>query len=150
MAGKENTDINSPAAGSGWFHPQTGTAMKILVIDSNPLFLRATRNFIDALPRCECFVAASLDEALALAVAREANVVLIDYSLRGDRVAPAAQRLKALAPAARVLLLTEDVAAYRDSCLAAEADGCLARDSLGSDLPQLFAGFIPEPGKEFA
>lgn len=124
--------------------------MKILVIDPNPLFLRAARNFIDALPRCECFAVASLDEALGLAAAREADMVLIDYSLRGERAACAAPRLKALAPAARVLLLTGDAAAYRDSCLAAEADGCLARDSLGSDLPQLVAGFIPEPGKEFA
>jgi len=124
--------------------------MKILVIDPNPLFLRAARNFIGALPRCECFAAASLDAALGLAAAREADLVLIDYSLRGDGAACAAPRLKTLAPAARVLLLTGDAAAYRGSCLAAEADGCLARDSLGSELPHLVAGFIPEPGKEFA
>jgi len=125
-------------------------AMKILVIDPSPLFLRAARNFIGALPRCECAVAASLDEALGLAATREADVVLIDYSLRGDGAQGAAHRLKALAPAARVLLLTEDAAAYRNSCLAAEADGCLAKDTLGIDLPQLVTSHATEFGKEYA
>ena len=124
--------------------------MKILVIDPSPLFLRAARNFIGALPRCECVAAASLDEALGLAAAREADVVLIDYSLRGDAAEHAAQRLKALAPAARVLLLTEDAATYRNSCLAAEADGCFAKDTLGNDLAQLVASHPANFGKECA
>jgi DNA-binding NarL/FixJ family response regulator len=124
--------------------------MNILVIDPSPLFLRAARNFIDALPRCKCFAAASLDEALGLPAVRGADLVLIDYSLRGAGAVPAAHRLKMLAPAARVLLLTEDAAAYRDHCLAAEADGCLARDSFGSELPRLVAGVMPEFGKECA
>jgi DNA-binding NarL/FixJ family response regulator len=124
--------------------------MKILVIDPSPLFLRAARNFIDALPRCECVAAASLDEALGQAAAREADLVLVDYSLRGAGAQSAAHRLKALAPAARVLLLTEDATAYQNSCLATEADGCLARDSLGSELPQLVAGLAPTVKKECA
>lgn len=124
--------------------------MKILVIDPSPLFLRAARNFIDALPHCKCVAAASLDEALGLAAVREVDLVLIAYSLRGAGEAGAAHRLKALAPAARVLLLTEDAAAYRNSCLVAEADGCLAKDSLGNELPQLVAGFAPELRKECA
>lgn len=120
--------------------------MKILVIDPSPLFLRAARNFIEALPCCECVAAASLDEALGKVVTRDADMALIDYSLRGAGAQGAAHRLKTLAPTARVLLLTEDAAAYRNSCLAAEAHGCLAKDSLGSDLPPLVAGFAPEYG----
>lgn len=124
--------------------------MKILVIDPSPLFLRALCNFINALPRCECIAAASLDEALGLAAVREVDLVLVAYSLRRAGAESAAHRLKALRPAARVLLLTEDAAGYRSSCLAAEADGCLALDSLGADLPQLVAGFALEPGEECA
>lgn len=123
-------------------------AMKILVIDPSPLFLRAVCNFIKALPRCECVAAASLDEALGLATVRQVDLVLIAYSLRRVGAASAAHRLKALAPAVRVLLLTEDAADYRSSCLAAEADGCLATDSLGSDLPRLVAGLALGLGKE--
>ena len=85
--------------------------MNILVIDPSPLFLQATRNFIEALPHCRCVAVASADDALGLPAAREADLVLIDYSLRGERAGGAgfvAHRLKALAPAARVLLLTEE------------------------------------------
>lgn len=121
--------------------------MKILVIDPSTLFLRAVRSFIGALPRCECIFAASLDEALGLAATREADLVLIDYSLRGDGAEPAAHRLKVLVPTARVLLLTEDAAAYHSSCLAAEADGCLVKDTLGVDLPQLVASHMAPFGK---
>lgn len=124
--------------------------MKILVIDPSSLFLRAVRSFIGALPRCECIFAATLDEALGLATAPEADLVLIDYSLRGEGAERAANRLKALAPAAQVLLLTEDAAAYRSSCLAAEADGCLVKDTLGVDLPQLVASHVTSFGKESA
>ena len=124
--------------------------MKILVIDPNPIFLRAAYNFIDALPRCECAAAASLTEALDLAATREADVVLIDYSLRGEGAQHAAPRLKALAPAARMLLMTEDAASYRSSCLAAEADSCVAKDSLGHYLAQLVAGHAANCAKECA
>lgn len=125
-------------------------AMKILVIDPSPLFLRAVCNFINALPRCECVAAASLDEALELTAVREMDLVLIAYSLRRAGAESAALRLKALVPAVRVLLLTEDAAGYRNSCLAVEADGCLATDSLASDLPPLVAGLALELGKECA
>lgn len=50
-------------------------AMKILVIDPSPLFLRAARNFICALPRCECATVASPDETLGLASACEVDIV---------------------------------------------------------------------------
>ncbi|MDK9702226.1 MAG: hypothetical protein OEL20_03740 [Sulfuritalea sp.] len=125
-------------------------AMKILVIDPSQIFLRAACNFIDALPRCECVAAASPDEALGLPAVSEVDLVLIAYSLRRAGTESSAHRFKALAPAARVLLLTENAADYRNSCLAAEADGCLAIDSLGSELPQLVASLAPEPRREYA
>jgi DNA-binding NarL/FixJ family response regulator len=124
--------------------------MKILVIDPNPLFLRVVYNFIGALPSCECAVAASITEALHLAETREADVVLISYSLRGSAAEHSAPRLRELAPAAQVLLLTEDAATYHDSCLAAEADGCLAKDTFGRDLARLVTGHAANFGKECA
>lgn len=124
--------------------------MKILIIDPSPLFRQAVRNFIGALPQCEGVTAASLREALGLAAAREADLVLIDYSLCRAGAESVPCRFKALAPAARVLVLTEDAAAYHHSCLAAGADGCLAKDALGHELAQLVAGLAPEPGKELA
>lgn len=125
-------------------------AMKILVIDPSQIFLRAACNFIDALPRCECVAAASPDEALGLPAVSEVDLVLIAYSLRRAGTESSAHRFKALAPAARVLLLTENAADYRNSCLAAEADGCFAKDTLGSDLARLVAGHAANLGKECA
>lgn len=114
--------------------------MKILVIDPNPLFLQAARNFIGALPGCECLTAASLRTAPGEAAARQADMALIDYSLRHADGENRVRRLKALAPALRVVLLTPgDAADYRNSCLAAGADDCAAKDALGSELPRLVA-----------
>lgn len=124
--------------------------MRILVIDPSPLFLQAVRTFIGALPNCECMFAASLAEALDLAEAREVDLVLIDYALRGEGAELAAHRIKVLAPAALVLLLTEDAATYRNSCLAVKADGCLAKDSFGTDMPQLVASHMTKCGTEWA
>lgn len=123
--------------------------MKILVIDPSRLFRRAARNFIGTLPGCEGFVAASAGEALGLAAAREAELALIDWSLCRDADA-APRRLRALAPAARVLLLTEDATDYRQSCLAAGADGCLAKDALGRELPQIVAALAAQTAREAA
>ena len=125
-------------------------AMKILVIDPSQIFLRAACNFINALPRCECIAAASLGEALEQPAVQEANLALIDYSLRNADAKSAAHRVNALAPTALVLLLTEDAADYSNSSRAAEADGCLAKDTLGIELPQLVAGLALELEKERA
>jgi DNA-binding NarL/FixJ family response regulator len=121
-----------------------------MVIDPSPLFRRAARNFIGALPGCEGLVAASLGEALDSAAARDVGLVLIDWSLCRDADG-APRRLRALAPAARVLLLTgEDAADYRQSGLAAGADGCLAKDALGRELPRIVAALAPQTARAAA
>jgi len=126
----------------------SGMAMKILVIDPSPHFLQAMCNFINALPRCECIAATSLDEAFEQPSMQEVNLALINYSLRNADAKSAAHRIRLEAPTAMVLLLTEDGADYYDSCLAAEAHGCLVTDSLGSDLPPLVAGLAHELERE--
>lgn len=146
MAYQGNTDFFLAAAGSGCPIHNPAAPMKILIIDPNPLFRRAARNFVSALPGCEAIAVASPHEALESAAMREAGLALIDYSLRG-----AVRRLRsaaALAPVAQVLLLTEDAADYRGSCLAAGADGCLVRDDLGHALPQLVAGLLRQTARQ--
>lgn len=124
--------------------------MKILVIDPNPLFLQAAHNFIGALPACECITATSLQAALDQD-AWPADMALIDYSLRRAGGESAVLRLKALAPQARVVLMTPaDAAAYRNSCLAAGADDCAAKDALGSEMPRLVSAREPALKKECA
>lgn len=122
-------------------------AMRILVIDPSPLFLKAARNFINALPACECATAASPQEAFEREAVQGAELVLVDYSLRHRGGENMVRRIKALAPAARVVLLADDAPAYRNSCLAAGADGCAAKDALDKELPRLLAG---QPRKECA
>jgi DNA-binding NarL/FixJ family response regulator len=122
--------------------------MKILVIDPNPLFRQASRNFIAALPECECRVAASLQDALRHDETRRADMILIDYALGRRCAGDGVRALRTLAPAARIVLLAEDAAAYRDSSLAAGADDCTGKDALGSDLPRLLAGLARRGGRE--
>jgi DNA-binding NarL/FixJ family response regulator len=124
--------------------------MKILVIDPSPHFLRAMCNFINAMPRCECIAATSLDEAFEQPAVQEVNLALINYSLRNADAKSAAHRINFQVPAAMVLLLTADAADYCNSSLAAEAHGCLAINSLRSDLPQLVAGLAHELERERA
>lgn len=114
--------------------------MKVLVIDPSPLFLQAVRNFIGALPQGECLAAASLQEAFERKMAQQADLVLIDYTLRHKDGENMVRRLKALAPGARMVLLAQDAATYRNSCLAAGADDCAGKDALGDELPRLLAG----------
>jgi DNA-binding NarL/FixJ family response regulator len=113
--------------------------MRILVIDPNPLFLQAARNYIGALPQCECLTAATLQEGFALQAARQAELVLVDYALRHQGGENRVRGLKALAPAARLVLLAEDATAYRNSSLAAGADDCATKNALGSELARLLA-----------
>ncbi len=124
------------------------TDMKILVIDPNPLFRQASRNFIAALPECECLVAASLQDALHQESTCQTEMILIDYALGHGDMEGALRALRARVPAARVVLLAEDAAAYRDSCLAAGADDCADKNALGSELPLLLAGLAAEPRRE--
>lgn len=113
--------------------------MRILVIDPNTLFLQAARNFIGALPQCECFAAATLQEAFEQDALRRAELVLLDYSLRRRAGENLVGRIRMLAPAARVVMLAGDAPAYRSLCLAAGADECIAKDALGHELPRLLA-----------
>jgi DNA-binding NarL/FixJ family response regulator len=122
--------------------------MKILVIDPNPLFLQAASNFIAALPECECLVAASLQDALRQETTCQTDMILIDYALGRRGAGGAVRKLRALAPAARIVLLAEDAVAYRDSCLAAGSDDCAGKDELGKALPRLLAGSAARPKRK--
>lgn len=122
--------------------------MKILVIDPNPLFRQASRNFIAALPECECLVAASLQDALGHEETHRTEMILIDYALGRHDAGFGMHALRALAPAARIVLLADDAAVYRGSSLAAGADDCAGKDALGSELPRLLAGLACRGGQE--
>ncbi|MDT3736394.1 MAG: response regulator [Denitratisoma sp.] len=122
--------------------------MKILVIDPNPLFRQASRNFIAALPECECLVAASLQDALDQDETRRSDMILIDYALGRRGAGCGMHALRTLAPAACIVLLADDAAAYRGSSLAAGADDCTGKDALGRELPRLLAGLARRGGQE--
>lgn len=122
--------------------------MRILVVDANPLFLKAAGNFLAALPGCETALAASGEEALRLAALQSFDMVLVDYALRraaGGVSLP--HRLKLLTPPPSIVLMAPDeVSFYRTSCLRAGADACTAKASLGSELPGLVAGLVSHDG----
>ena len=121
--------------------------MRILVIDGNPLFLKAAGNFLAALPDCESVLAESGEEALRLAPGQHFDMALVDYDLRRAGGVHLVRRLKLLTPPPLIVLLTpDDAQLYRAACLKAGADDCAAKDALGSELPALLAGLALRAG----
>jgi DNA-binding NarL/FixJ family response regulator len=117
--------------------------MRILVADTNLLFLKAAGNFLASLPACEAVLAASAADALRLAPARHFDLVLLDYGLRHANGINVTRQLKLLLPPPLlVLLVAEDAASYRNACLKAGADGCASKADLGMELPPLLSGLI--------
>ncbi|MBI3140504.1 MAG: response regulator transcription factor [Rhodocyclales bacterium] len=121
--------------------------MRILVVDPNPLFLQAAANFLAALAGCETVLAGSGEEALRLAPTQQFDMVLLDYALgRADGVDLLRQLKLRAWPPLIVVLSPEDASAYRAACLEAGADACLAKASLGADLPALLMELAQQDG----
>lgn len=110
----------------------------MLVVGS--LHLRvALRQCLAAMaPGCDCLEAASGEEALGVAEARAADLVLLDLHLAGLPALEAARRIKALSPATQVVLLAEP---YEAACLQfdplAGASASLCKDHLYEELDLL-------------
>ena len=81
--------------------------LKVLVADDHPMFRAGIAALVDALPWAEVVgQAADGDEALALALAEQPDVVLMDLHMPGTNGLEAIRRLTAELPSAACLVLT--------------------------------------------
>lgn len=110
--------------------------LNVLVVDDHDIVRLGVRQVLDRLPRaCVIDEAASLRDALDCLQRAPADLVMLDLGLGDDFALGALPRLRAAAPAARILVLTsmpEDL--YAERCLRAGADGFVAKSALSSTL----------------
>jgi len=126
--------------------------IRVLLVDDNPAFSRAARNFLISQPYLEVVgCAASGAEAMDLTAALKPDLILMDVVMPGMSGLEATRRIKRDAGAPKIIMLTLHTAVeYRASATAAGADGFITKDNLVADLPplihSLFAGPEQTPG----
>ena len=110
--------------------------LNVLVVDDHDIFRLGVRQVLDRLSQpCNIREAASLREALDLLQQAPVDLMMLDLGLGDDFALGALPRLRAAAPAARILVLTsmpEDL--YAERCLRAGADGFVVKSALSATL----------------
>jgi DNA-binding NarL/FixJ family response regulator len=110
--------------------------LTVLLVDDHDIVRLGVRHLLGALARpCDIREAASVREALDALAQAPAELVMLDLGLGDDFALGALPRLRAAAPAARILVLSsmaEDL--YAERCLRAGADGFVAKSSLSTAL----------------
>jgi DNA-binding NarL/FixJ family response regulator len=111
-------------------------AIRILLVDDDPDFLRSIRQFLEVDQRTE--VVGSLRssrEALEEVSRLQPDLVLMDIVMPGVSGLEAARQIKAQPGAPRVILLTlHDDKAYRDEAENIHADGFVSKSEAGVKL----------------
>lgn len=110
--------------------------LNVLVVDDHDIVRLGVRQVLDRLSQpCNIREAASLREALDLLQQASVDLMMLDLGLGDDFALGALPRLRAAAPAARILVLTsmpEDL--YAERCLRAGADGFVVKSALSATL----------------
>lgn len=110
--------------------------IRILVADDHAILRSGLRMLIGAEPDMEVVgEAADLDETIRLARSLDPDVITLDLSMPGSSGLASVGKVRAAAPAARVIVLTmHDAAAYVRNALALGATGYLAKSAADSTL----------------
>jgi DNA-binding NtrC family response regulator len=80
--------------------------IRVLVVDDDPLVLESLRAWLEADPRVEVRSFASAEEALNASSGRSYDVCLLDYALGAVDGVMLGAMIRALNPAARLILMT--------------------------------------------
>jgi len=111
--------------------------MRVLIADDHLIARRGLHTILrETFGIDDCAEAADEPTTLALAAAYRPDLLLLDMHLTNQLPAPQlCHRLRALLPAARIVLVTAfDCTAEIRECLAAGADGCLLKDTSELDM----------------
>ena len=111
-------------------------AIRILLVDDDPDFLRSIRQFLEVDQRTEVVGSVrSSREALEEVSRLQPDLVLMDIVMPGTSGLEAARQIKAQPGAPRVILLTlHDDKAYRDEAENIHADGFVSKSEAGVKL----------------
>lgn len=104
--------------------------VRVLIVDDHALFADALRHLLDRAEEIDCVgVAYDSDAAVDLALAGEAEVVLMDITLTPNDGFHAARRLLEIRRAAKVIALTgREESEVHDSLVACGMVGYLSKD----------------------
>ena len=111
-------------------------AIRILLVDDDPDFLRSIRQFLEVDQRTEVVGSVrSSREALEEVSRLQPDLVLMDIVMPGTSGLEATRQIKAQPGAPRVILLTlHDDKAYRDEAEGIHADGFVSKSEAGVKL----------------
>ncbi|MBN1813204.1 MAG: response regulator transcription factor [Anaerolineae bacterium] len=108
----------------------------ILVVDDHDTVRQALSRWLETVfHNCLILTAATGEEALAIARDTPPQVVVMDFGLPGMNGVEAARRIKAIAPAAQVVVLTiHNSAAYRMDAAEAGASAYILKEDMQTQL----------------
>jgi DNA-binding NarL/FixJ family response regulator len=118
-----------------------------MVVDDSQHFAMAVTHFLAGEGRFDVLATANSGiEALARAPVEKPDLMLLDVSMPGLNGLAVAARVKALAAPPKVVMMTlEDGELYRDSAIAAGADGFLTKNDFARDLPRIVDALFASP-----
>ena len=130
-----------PAAGERDRGPGAGDAgrqLRVLVVDDHDVVHWGFRLMLGQLPWVQrCRGARTGSEALAICRAFEPHVALVDLFLGGESGPELCERLRSLAPAPRVILMSGAGGISPSAARAAGAAGFISKDSPASEIAKL-------------
>jgi two-component system response regulator NreC len=117
--------------------------VRILLVDNNALFLASAQRFLANFADVESVDTArggreALDQLQHHSGPERPDVVLVDVNMPGMNGFEATQRIKALAPDIRVIMVSlHDVAELRTAAVRAGAENFVAKQDFAATLPAL-------------
>jgi DNA-binding NarL/FixJ family response regulator len=121
------------------------SAVRVVLVDDNPDFVRTVADFLGQDPSVEIVgLATSGERALDLVADHQVDLVIMDLAMPGMGGMEATRRLKSRHPAPLVIILSlHDDEAYRRMARQAGADGFIAKSELGEELLPLIRSLSP-------
>ena len=112
------------------------SAIRVLIVDDHAVVRQGIRGVLEAEPGFAIVAeAAHADDAIALAAAQRPAVILLDITMPGRSGLDAVSALLAVAPGARILMLSvHDEAEYVLRAVRAGAHGYVRKDTTPADL----------------
>jgi DNA-binding NarL/FixJ family response regulator len=123
------------------------SSLKILLVDDSPAFLDSAANYLAKHKRVTVIgKARSAAEGLKLAKELAPDLILLDLTMPRMNGIEVTRRLKNGRTAAQIVILTlQKGSAYKTAALEAGADGFIAKDDLGTELPGLIDSMLKQP-----
>jgi len=121
--------------------------LRILLVDDSPEFLESAANYLTKHKRVNVVgQARSAAEGLRLAKELTPDLVLLDLAMPRMNGIEVTRRLKRRSASPHVVILTfQRGTAYKAAALEAGADGFMAKDDLGNELPPLIDSLLKRP-----